>query len=451
MDPSQATISPKMRYSIYAILIVASFSTHLGRIANVSSRDGKSPFLSANDRSRWATVAAWVDTGTFEIDEIMQRPGWNTIDKVRHPGRDGVPHYYSSKPPFMSILVAAPYWVLHRVAGISLLTQPFLAVRMLLVVCNLVPLTIVFVLIAKKLEEATLGDWSRIFVMAGATWGTFLTTFVVTLNNHLPAACCTLIAMDATDRILRRGGGPLWRFGIAGLSAALAAALELPALGLLVLTACFLAGQQPLRTVFGFGLPALLVIGAYFGANYVVHDTWQPAYAQRHTVGGWYDYPGSYWFDPSKLAGVDRGEPSMARYGFHVLLGHHGILSLTPMWALSLAGTVLLITQDRTERRWRWATTLLTLACLTFYVMLRPTADRNYGGVCSGFRWAFWLIGPWLLSMLPALQRLEQRVWGRCLALILLAASVFSASVPMSNPWTHPWIYRVAWECGWIR
>jgi len=36
------------------------------------------------------------------------------------------------------------------------------------------------------------------FVMAAAAFGTFLTTFAVTINNHLPAAVCAAVAVYAT-------------------------------------------------------------------------------------------------------------------------------------------------------------------------------------------------------------------------------------------------------------
>ncbi len=44
------------------------------------------PFLSANDRSRWDTVRALVEHGTYAIDDVIREPGWDTIDMVKHPG-----------------------------------------------------------------------------------------------------------------------------------------------------------------------------------------------------------------------------------------------------------------------------------------------------------------------------------------------------------------------------
>ena len=59
------------------------------------------PFLSANDRSRWLTVRALVERGTFAIDEIVVEPSWDTIDAVAHTDASGQIRLYSSKPPLL--------------------------------------------------------------------------------------------------------------------------------------------------------------------------------------------------------------------------------------------------------------------------------------------------------------------------------------------------------------
>src|SRR5690606_38162462 len=70
------------------------------------------PLQSANDRSRWCTVWSLVEEGTYQIDTIRQRRGWDTIDKVRHEG-----HFYSSKPPLLSTVVAGVYWLEKQTIG----------------------------------------------------------------------------------------------------------------------------------------------------------------------------------------------------------------------------------------------------------------------------------------------------------------------------------------------
>ena len=65
-----------------------------------------------------------------------------------------------------------------------------------------------------------------------------------------------------------------------------------------------------------------------------------PAYAKFGSE--WYKYPGSHWLEETgKIkGGIDfaRFKETKAEYAFHLLFGHHGLFSLTPVMLLSLAG-----------------------------------------------------------------------------------------------------------------
>ena len=100
--------------SIATLIAVISIAVVVGRICSAESKDRKTPFFSANDRSRWCMISALVDHGTYSIDDVIKRPGWNTIDKVRHLDRDGELRHYSSKPPLYPTLLAAKYWIVKK-------------------------------------------------------------------------------------------------------------------------------------------------------------------------------------------------------------------------------------------------------------------------------------------------------------------------------------------------
>ncbi len=432
-------------FSVAAACLVVSALLYLTiRVVLVTSRDGHTPFLSANDRSRWAAAAALLTEGTFAIDHIMVRPGWNTIDKVSHYGRDGKQHFYSSKPPWISVVLAGQTWVVERVVRTRLLEHPHLVGRIVIWLNN-GPLMLLWswlaVLLAARWGETSFG---RLFVIAAATWGTLLTPFGSTINNHLPAAVATLAAFYCLLRVWYDGQTAWYYFFVAGLAAALAAACEMPAVAFLAGVCAALLIRSP-RSFVLFALPPILLVAiAYFGINFWAHGTWRPPYTIRvagddWTGSNWYNYPGSYWLDGQRR-GVDIGEPSVARYAWHCLVGHHGLFSLTPLWLLSAWGVVLLF------RRKQYASVLaiagLTIACLVFYVLLRPPIERNYGGVSCGLRWLLWLVPLWLYALLPAADRLGQSTTGRVVTLLLLGVSIFSAIYPGLNPWTHPWIYQ---------
>jgi hypothetical protein len=435
------------------------------------------PFLSANDRSRLCAVRALVeedmrvyevtDDGSrrlvpYAIDKVIQQPDWDTIDMVKHDG-----HYYSSKPPLLSTLLSGEYWLIYRLTGMSLGSHPFVVGRIMLVTVNVIPLLVYFWLLARLVERFGGSDWGRLFVMAAAAFGTFLTTFAVAINNHLPAAVCAVAAVYPAARIwfdARRG----WRyFALAGLFAALAAANELPALSLLAMLTVGLLWRAPARTLLCYLPPALLVVAGFFATNWIAHNDLRPPYLHRgqtDPADNWYHYTymrdgvqrDSYWSNPQ---GLDKGEPSPWVYALHVLVGHHGIFSLTPIWLMAVGGMLVWLWRgDGPEAPGRSRLNLrplavliatVTLACLVFY-LTRPQDYRNYSGASCGFRWMFWLAPLWLLCVLPAADWMARRWWTRWIALLLLAASVLSASYPTWNPWTHPWLMDYLQYLGWI-
>ena len=470
-DVPEAT--SRLRFGVYCLLIALATGSMLGRILAVNSVDAialekhlarhghdeawrERPFLSANDRSRMATVRSLVEQGTYAIDDIVAQPGWDTIDMVKHVGRDGQPHLYSSKPPLLATLMAGEYWLIYHATGATLADHPFEIGRVLLVTFNVVPLVVYFFLLALLAERFGTTDWGRIFMLATAAFGTFLTTFAVTVNNHVPAAVCTVVTLWAAARIWY-GGERRWRyFALAGFFAALAVTNELPALAFLALVAAGLAWracakpQSPsCRPRLSWRWPPLALIISRTTA-------FARLTAHRHTsdpADDWYDYTyvrdgrlrDSYWRDPQ---GIDRGEPSQGDYALHTIVGHHGIVSLTPVWLLGLWGLALWWRRPG-GRELSAMIALLSVVVLAFYLS-RPQGDRNYGGMTSGLRWMFWLAPLWLVALLPAADRLAASRWGQALALVLLACSVMSASYPTWNPWTQPWLYNFLSYLGWL-
>ncbi len=418
-------------------------------------RDLQRPFLSGNDRSRWCTVRALVEHGTYAIDAIVAQPNWDTIDMVKHDGR-GRPapgpdegHLYSSKPPLLPTLMAGEYWLLHRLTGKTLGTHPHELGRILLFTWNVIPFLVYLAILARIVDRYGTSDFGRVFVFAAATLGTLLSAYAVVFTNHWPAACAAMVALDAALRIVCEGERRLRWFLVAGLAAAFMAACELPALSFCGLVGLLVLWKAPRETLLAALPGALVVAAAALGTNYAAHGTIRPAYAERHVEGGWYDYQfrrgdrviDSYWKPTVAKSEIDRGEPSPAAYAFHVLVGHHGIFSLTPVWLLSLAGLVLVLCRrgPTPERLVAAAIFVGTVVCLAFYVT-RPLEDRNYGGTATGFRWALWFAPLWLYAMLPAADALAGTPIRRILAAALLAISVASASYPTWNPWTLPWI-----------
>lgn len=445
MDTEQDQVRP-LRLAVYTILIVIVLAITAGRIGAVAARDGCTPFLSANDRSRWCTVRSLVEFGTYEIDEVIRDRGWNTIDKVQHTGNDGEPHFYSSKPPLLATLVAGPYWVVHRVTGATLSEHPFYVGRAVLWMVQLPLLAAYLFCVVRIVEKWGETDWGRIFIVSAACFGTFLTTMAVTLNNHLPAAFAVAVTMCGLVRITSSQKNSRWSFVVVGFFSALAAANELPALSFCAVSFLICTLKSWRWTLLWFSPAVLLVVAAFGGTNWLAHEDWRPPYAHRAESDNWYDYENSYWHFENRK-GVDRGEPSCRVYALHATVGHHGVLSLTPVWWFSVAGVFVLISSPG-RRQLGWAIIVLSCVCMIFYLM-RPLGDRNYGGVCCGFRWMFWFSPLWLVAMVPIADRISKSRLGRCVGILLLTLSAASATYGWSNPWIHPWPYEYGVFMKW--
>jgi hypothetical protein len=521
-----------LRRSAYALMIVVAVAGLAGRAVGVGrvyepwlSRDPKrpddtrgnwpatrpepEPTHGDNDRSRWDTVRALVEDHTYAIGHrhnnpdpapaaaaclaashpleavtlqasaspidrgIVTEDGWRTIDKVLNPD---TLDYYSSKPPLLPTLVAGEYWAFHDGLGWSITDERhrWEIVPVVLLTLNVLPWGIALWLLARLVERHGTTDWGRLFVVAAAGFATFVTTFSVTLNNHTVAAWSALFALYAAVRIwsasgLRPGGStaPFPLYMIAGFFAAFTASNELPSLAFAFALFLMLLWESPARTLTGFLPAALLPAAAFVVTNYLEIGQLLPAYEKFG--GPWYNYPGSYW---SNARGIDMAGTMEGRevYAFHLLLGHHGAFSLTPIFLLSLAGMAVLslragpalfseakqgaVPEDRAGRGLALAGLLslgVTLVVLGYYILVLDERKRNYGGWTSGPRWLLWLTPLWLVALLPAADWLGRRRWGRALGYALLALSVVSVSYPQYSPWRHPWVYNFLEAHGLIK
>lgn len=534
--------SQSKTYSLFNPLLVLVFVAaviQLVRILTVAATPhGETPFLSANDRSRWCTIASLTEDRSFVIDRFLDRRDssnkfrtWYSIDMVRKTESDGSEHYYSSKPPLLSVMYAAVCSPIASLWNRRLSDAPLEVGRTLLVVTQWLPMTLFWIGCWIWILRSVNDSWQQMILLSFVLFGTFLTTFTNTLNNHLPAAISMAASLVFLWIVASPGVEPMtsWRSVggciLLGLTASFTAACDLPALAWAAIliplvflltrsisqTAWMVFGMLPVAIAFAVtnwiaygdlkppyahreelgpkitivplsianssqGIPEptardLDAIGeALRGANERVvapssiqparrENTWEASFKAEsdlskrfavvrdgenwaiHQWNDWYDYPKSYWL-PKNKRGVDLGEPSVARYAFHVLIGHHGVLSLTPFWFLSLIGLVVILKHpsDRSSFFIALAIAIVTAVCLAFYIS-RPLIDRNYGGVASGFRWLFWLIPAWFCFLPKGLEFASKTLTGKMLVILTLIISIFWATIPWANPWQSPLLF----------
>ncbi|CAN5434981.1 hypothetical protein BH10PLA2_BH10PLA2_06750 [soil metagenome] len=482
-----------VRRSIYMLLITVAAGLAGGRILGVARvyepyyyrdpaqpNDTRGPWKAVrpdpsathgdNDRSRWDTIRALVENGTYAIGKreftgpdpekdfkdsgICFQDGWVTIDKILHPETH---EFYSSKPPLLPTILAGEYWLIQRGLGWSFDDQNkrFWIVRTMLFSINWLPFVLSLIVFSRMIERVGVTDWGRMYGMASACFGTLVMAFNISLNNHTIAFWMSIFALAPALSILLDGRRDAWLFAVSGLFSGLMATTELPAASLMALLFVLLLWQAPGRTL-GLFLPAMLIpLGAFFLTNYLALGEWKPAYEKFGTP--WYEYAGSHWRVQAGevKSGIDFDymRESKLMYTFHLLVGHHGLFLLSPIFLLSLPGiAICLFGKDEKSRQLRLLggiALLVSVVVIGFYIVGVDPRNRNYGGWSVGPRWLIWLAPLLILSLVPMADWCSRRTWSRTMGYIFLALSVFSANISW-NPWRPPWIFRLLEELGWI-
>ncbi len=396
---------------------------------------------------------------------------WNigpfgTIDMIKVGDR-----YYSSKPPLLPTVVAGVAWCVCRASGWigsiwgqpgwSFANNPWTVMRSTLILVQVLPFLLAVWLFAREVRRHYDRPFVRNFCIAAAILGTYLTPYLLTLNNHVIAACMVMYASYAAIRILYDGKTGWHWFALAGFFAATAAAFETWAGAFAVLLFLVLL-KKDITLTLAVGLPwALIPAAGAMYTNYITIGSVVPAHASFDDPAGPYFYNGSYWHEnesyPGPKSGMDALHEDKGTYVFHNLIGHHGFFLLTPIFAISLLGMLAHLLRPRAPRsRPLLALFVLLVSAAAFVGYIMKT--HNYGGGCQGPREIFWLIPLWLL-MLPAGAELLGRIrLGRGICYLMLAISLFSvywalpqvedkpdqAQRPWSDSWAHL-MFRKDW------
>lgn len=452
-----ATSVPLDRRQLYALFLVLAAGVTLGRILTVPGWYGD------NDGSRWLTAEALAAYGAYHIGERIEYPNGEHIDrgllftndgKLRsndvvlnpepiwenHDARGSVPlrmkRFYSSKPPLLATLMGNLSWLLQETLGWRLELEPWLVVRTGLIVFNWLPFLLMLAALTRLIDRFGVSEWGRVFAVAAVCFGTFLTTFQTTINNHTLAAAAAAFALYFW---LHADGLTQLRAALTGFWAGFAAANELPALAFVALLAADLALTRRWRFLPAFTLAAAVPLAAQAGLNWLALGVWLPAYAEFGTE--WYNFPGSYWAEPKE---IDTAAEPRFVYFCHLLVGHHGFFALTPALLFGLIGMVQAWTKTpglpADLRRLARLALVLFLVVIVFYGFVTKT--QNYGGWTVGPRWLFWLIPFFLVSAVAWLDEAAASPVRRRVGLLALGWSAFSAFAVGLNPWLHPWLFR---------
>lgn len=400
-----------------ALVICASAVCVLWHLQDASIKN-------ANTGSRYATVESLVDYGTYAIDRSVYR---RTVDKVKIGDE-----FYSSKPPLLPTYAAGVYWVYKAITGHTIadyegevvwlgsLTSGWLGHLVLL---------IYMYRIAKLLFVRQLAIIGTV-IAAGFTY--LGAAYATTLNNHSVAAAFAVVGFYHTLRALRPEGRRRdWVY--AGLALGFLPGIDLPSGAISAGFGVCLLVKDFRRALLLFAPAALPGLVLHLSLTYIATGSIIPIYERREL----YEYEGSYWLNE---AGIDALREPKTTYAWNLLLGHHGLFSMTPVLLFSLVGLARALRQKGSERALALAVSLVTLVVLVFYLF----RSHNYGGWCVGMRWLVPQMALLLVFFGVWLDRARLTRFKLALVLVAFSIGAYHVQDGLSGPFQfsrwHNWL-----------
>ncbi len=376
--------------------------------------------------SRLATVYSLTEDGTWYIDRPLDQEAnrfeQGTIDKVQVNGR-----ILSSKPPVLPLLMTGEYVVLRALFGLDLNDPEDTneIIRLLTMTLVGVPYILTLVFFLKTLYMVVEDPLARLVLFFCAAFCTQLWGYSININNHVPGACLTVIAVYIALGIVLGGQAPTaWRFFAFGFCGGLVPTIDTPATIFVFLAGVALLVKHPGKTLLWTGLGAVVPLGVHAGIMYATTGSPLPVQTREEL----YLYRGSYWRHPIQIDALN--EPK-STYLFHMTVGRNGLFALFPILLVGPAALVRALLRRDMPYRGPILVGGLGFLILTLYYLFRT---NNYGGEAYGFRW-YIVAMPMLLLMGAPLLATVRRRWEWIFVGLLIGVSFYSAWECTQSPW----------------
>ena len=411
--PAEERKSPKNELSLRFVL--CSLMMGISMVMVVWALQDSS-LDNANTGSRYATIESLVDYGTYSIDDSRYV---RTIDKYKANG-----HYISSKPPTLPTIGAGVYWVYQQLTGKQIARSEGTVVRLVSFctggLCHVLFLIYFYRLCVLLLKR----DLSILVAMAGACFAYLGVAYATHINNHSTAAALAVCGLYYACAI-RMGTAKPWHWPLAGFVLGVLPAIDLSGLGISALIGLYLLAHDWKKTLLWFA-PALLPgLVTHLALTYSISGSFKPFYLNSELK----DFKGFHF---KNAGGIDGLREPKHIYAFNVLIGHHGVFSMTPLFLFGLweLGSCL-----RHRRYWRES--LLSAAVLVAFFGFYIFRTRNYGGWCVGMRWLVPVMPLLLLYFGLWLDRVRlTRAWW-ALVLPAFLVSCFNVQDGLTSPFQY--------------
>ncbi|WP_445175392.1 hypothetical protein [Microcoleus sp.] len=325
------------------------------------------PVPSINEASRLATIESLVDFHTFIIDN--SRFAW-TIDKYFYQG-----HFYSDKPPIFSIY-GSLFYALLKVVGINFSNQYILANTLLIILVVGVASATGMVYLYKIFKLLAVDEtWINVLLIIAGT-GTLLLPYSTVLSNHVISGSLLVAGFYYLLKVKESIRYPL----LSGLLITLAGSIDVVAFIFIPFLAVSFF-NKPLKSKIVFSLACALVLVIYFQLNLYTSGSLRPPSMNSSL----WEYPGSM-FDRTNLSGLayHSNFSALLYYAFHMIIGHRGLISYTPILVFSIWGFVKVFQNKEFKYRQEY---LLILLASSAYVLMYILRSNNYSGFSYGVRW----------------------------------------------------------------
>lgn len=334
----------------------------------------------ANTGSRYATIESLVDYGTYNIDASRYS---RTPDKVKARG-----HWVSSKPPLLPTYGAGIYWVIKKTTGYTIADHEGIVVWTVGMLTGWLS-HFIFLIYFYRLSKLLLKRRLAILVaLIGAGFAYLGVAYATAINNHSVGAAFQVMGFYYAFRVQHDVRPRLRHWLTAGLVLGVLPALDLPSLAFTAFAGLYLLVKDWKRTLLVFAPAVVPGLALQFLLAHKATGSWLPAYADAALTG----YAGNLF--RSAKSGIEALHEPKTLYAFNVLLGHHGVFSMTPLFCFGLFEAVRRFVKRDTYRP-EIAVWMATLAAFLYFYIKRTT---NYGGWCVGMRWIVPVM-PWLLML----------------------------------------------------
>ena len=325
----------------------------------------KSHCVSWNDASRFATVEALSQRGTFAIERTSFAK--ITLDKYRYRG-----HWYSDKSPLLPLqgAVAAP---MLGVFGFRLEPEDGVAIYAITLfsVGFWFALGVAYLYALQRKLGASVH--SALLTATLAAFGTPALTYATVFVNHVPAAAAVIAAIY---HLVRARNGGVEHSIIAALFVSTAIAFDAAAFSVVV-AAAILLWRAPRLHAAAFALVVMSGIAAQAAFNVAVSGSpLPPAFDQRLWTHGTVFHVGYLETPVLQLTPL-----AVVRNAWAALAGDKGIVVYMPLVLTCIAGFAMLW-RERSERG--AVARAAACACIAYYVVV--VLYHDYGSVNFGER-----------------------------------------------------------------